>query len=404
MDFSELIKSLLGITDDFSVDKIVTNETSKEIEIHLNYISNRYNFDNKEFPIYDFAPERRWQHLNWFEYRTFLICSLPRYVNSEGKVKTIDISFAPKSRSYTHKFSQHVISFLQEIRVQSTTAKLLNTTAYIVRSIMEDAVENALEKRGFINDFKNISLDEKAYKEGHEYATILIDSDKDCVINLAQGRKEKSVKALFFEVNEQEKQPQIERINIDMWKPYMNVMKELAPKALQVHDKFHLFKKLSDAIDKTRKSELSENPILINQKYTFLKNQENRTEAQQRSFEIINKTNLKTAEAWVVRENFKSVFQPNHWNDMIKLYDNWLDNSTQANIKYVTDVINTFKRHRNGIVNAILTQTNSGKHENLNGKIQSVLAKARGFLNFQRFKINVMFYFGNLQLIPLKFY
>ncbi len=33
MDFSELIKSLLGITDDFSVDKIVTNEISKEIEI-----------------------------------------------------------------------------------------------------------------------------------------------------------------------------------------------------------------------------------------------------------------------------------------------------------------------------------------------------------------------------------
>jgi transposase len=89
---------------------------------------------------------------------------------------------------------------------------------------------------------------------------------------------------------------------------------------------------------------------------------------------------------------------------MIKLYDSWLENSTQANIKYVTDVINTFKRHRDGIVNAILTQTNSGKHENLNGRIQSVLAKARGFLNFERFKINVMFYFGNLELVPLKFY
>jgi transposase len=181
-------------------------------------------------------------------------------------------------------------------------------------------------------------------------------------------------------------------------------MRELSPKALQVHDKFHLFKKLSDAIDKTRKSELAENPILINQKFTFLKNEQNRTEAQQKSFELINKASLKTAKAWVVRENFKAVFQPNHWNDMIKLYDSWLENSTNANIKYVTDVINTFKRHRNGIVNAILTQSNSGKHENLNGRIQSVLSKARGFLNFDRFKINVMFYFGNLELTPLKFY
>jgi transposase len=404
MDFSDLLKSLLGITDNFSIVEIVTNESLKEIEIRLKYISNRYQLEDVDYPIYDLSPERRWQHLNWFEYRTFLVCSVPRYRSTDGKVKLIDISFASKSRSYTNKFSQHVIAFLKEIRVQSITSKLLNTTPYIVRSIMEDAVENALEKRGLVTDFKNISLDEKAYKPGHEYATILIDSDKDCVINLAQGRKEKSVKALFFEVNEQETQPQIERINIDMWKPYMNVMRELSPKALQVHDKFHLFKKLSDAIDKTRKSELAENPILINQKFTFLKNEQNRTEAQQKSFELINKASLKTAKAWVVRENFKAVFQPNHWNDMIKLYDSWLENSTNANIKYVTDVINTFKRHRNGIVNAILTQSNSGKHENLNGRIQSVLSKARGFLNFDRFKINVMFYFGNLELTPLKFY
>jgi hypothetical protein len=43
----------------------------------------------------------------------------------------------------------------------------------------------------------------------------------------------------------------------------MNVMKKLAPKALQVHSKFHLFKKLSDAIDKIRKSELAENPLSL---------------------------------------------------------------------------------------------------------------------------------------------
>ena len=48
------------------------------------------------------------------------------------------------------------------------------------------------------------------------------------------------------------------------------------------------------------------------------------------------------------------------------------------------------------------TQTDSGKHENLNGRIQSILAKARGFLNFDRFRINVLFYFGKLNLTPLK--
>lgn len=139
---------------------------------------------------------------------------------------------------------------------------------------MEDAVENALDMRGEIQDFEHISLDEKSYAKGHEYATILIDSDKEYIVELTEGRKEKSVKILFGCINNQEIQSQIKRVNIDMWKPYMNVMSEIAPQALQVHDKFHLVSKLSDAIDKTRKQEVKENPILLNQKYTVLKNTE----------------------------------------------------------------------------------------------------------------------------------
>ena len=401
MEFSDFLKKLLGIGSDFEVSEVTVEEKSKEINIHLNYIPKRYTVQGKGYPIYDQAPERKWQHLNWFEYKCYIICSIPRYVNSEGKVTTIDIDFAPKSRSYTNKFSQQVILYLQTVRVQSTVANLLNTSSYIVRSIMEDAVQNALSTRGFITDFKHVSLDEKAYKPGHEYATILIDSDKECVLNLIEGRKEKSVRALFFELNEQENQPQIELVNIDMWKPFMNVMKELSPYAMQVHDKFHLVKKLSEAIDKTRRNEIKENPILTKQKYSVMKNQENRTENQQKIFEEMTKVNLKTSEAWAVREDFRTVFNPNHWSDKLYLYKIWIENASKKNLKYVNEVIETFKRHTQGIENAIITDTTSAKHENLNGRIQSVLAKARGFLNFDRFKINVMFYFGNLNLLPL---
>lgn len=396
MNITEFINEILGIGSDFEAEKILFTEANKEIHIHLKYLPKTYKKEGVDLRIYDHAPERKWQHLNWFEFKCYLVCSLPRYITPDGKVATIEVPFAPRSRSYTHKFSEAVILYLQTIRVQRTVAKLLQTTAYIVRSIMEDTVNRALEARGFINDFKNVSLDEKAYKDGHTYASILIDSDKERVLNLVEGRNENNVKALFFELNEQEYQPQIEVVNIDMWKPFMNVMRELSPYALQVHDKFHLVKKLSEAIDATRKDELKDNPILIKQKYTVLKNEQNRTEQQQRNFETIAKANLKTSKAWVVRENFKSVFKFNHWEDKLILYKNWLEDASKKNLKQVNKVLETFKRHHQGIVNAIVTGTTSGKHENLNGRIQAVLAKARGFLNFDRFKINIMFYFGKL--------
>ncbi len=68
----------------------------------------------------------------------------------------------------------------------------------------------------------------------------------------------------------------------------------------------------------------------------------------------------------------------------------------------MSEVIKTFDNHLTGIFNAITTQSTSAKYENINRRIWSVITKARGFFNFDRFRINAFFYFGNLDLIPQK--
>jgi transposase len=70
--------------------------------------------------------------------------------------------------------------------------------------------------------------------------------------------------------------------------------------------------------------------------------------------------------------------------------------SKEKGLPFVNAVIKTVKNHLQGVVNALITHTDSGKHENINGRIQAVIAKARGFFYFYRFRINVLFYFGNL--------
>ena len=365
-------------------------------------MNSAYTLNNKRYAIYDLCEEREWQHLSWFDYKCYIVCRLPRYVKEDKKVAVIETNFAPKGRSYTHLFSSKIITLLQTVRVQKTVAEILQTTAYIVRSVMEDAVEKATNERGLITDFENISIDEKAYAKGHEYATILIDSDKEYVIDMQEGREEKSLETLLYLVNEQETQPQLKRINIDMWKPYMNIMTKLAPQALLVHDKFHLVKKLSEAINKTRQKEVAKNDLLIKQKYTVLKNAENRTVKQQEQFKMIDEANLKTAQAWHIRENFKLLFDVCSTQNAKELLEEWIKESRAKSIYNVNLVLKTFERHLEGIINAITTRTSSAMHENMNGKIQSVIAKARGFINFERFRINVLFYFGNLKLTPQK--
>ena len=97
---------------------------------------------------------------------------------------------------------------------------------------MEKAVENGLDERGEINDFEHVSIDEKAYRKGHKYASILIDSDKGYVMELTEGRAEKDVKALFFSLNSREEQPQLKSVTMAMWKPFMNTIKDIAWQAI----------------------------------------------------------------------------------------------------------------------------------------------------------------------------
>jgi transposase len=402
--FDEFLKEMLSLSDDYSVVSITKDDIAETIFINIKYNKEFYLESGEYFKIYDLAPERTWQHLSWFQYQCYIVCRLPRYINKDKKVKTVQPTFANSMKGYTLLFASYIILTLQKIKVQQTTADLFKTTTYIVRTIMEEAVEKGLTKRGIISGLVNVSLDEKAFLKGHNYATILIDSDKGHVVEMTEGRKGEHVKSLFFMVTDQEKQPQIQRVNIDMWEAYMNTMTEIAPNAIQVHDKFHLVGKLSDSINQTRKQEVKTEPLLKLNKYTVLKNEENRTEKQQTAFELINQANLKTAQAWKIRENFKDIFSLTKIDEIKDTYEKWIKDALDSGIKYVINVVETFQRHKEGIMNAFITKTNSGKHENTNGRIQAVLAKARGFRNFERFRINILFHFSNLELLSLKTY
>lgn len=402
--FEDFMKEMLGLSDDYSVVSIEKDDIAETIFINIRYNKVFYLESGEYLKLYDLAPERTWQHLSWFQYQCYIVCRLPRYINKENKVKTVQPNFASSMKGYTLLFASYIILALGKIKVQKTTADLFKTTTYIVRTIMEEAVELGLMKRGIVSDLVNISIDEKAFLKGHKYATILIDSDKGHVVEMTEGRKGEHVKTLFFLVTDQEQQPQIKRVNLDMWEAYINTMKEIAPNAIQVHDKFHLVGKLSDSINQTRKQEVKTESLLKLNKYTVLKNKENRTERQQTAFELIDKANLKTAQAWKIRENFKDIFALTTIEQIKDAYERWIKDSLDSGIKHVRNVIDTFERHKQGIINAFITKTNSGKHENTNGRIQAVLAKARGFRNFERFRINILFHFSNLDLLPLKNY
>src|SRR5207302_2179122 len=74
------------------------------------------------------------------------------------------------------------------------------------------------------------------------YATILVDLEKRCTIDLLPDRKEETLTAWLLP------HPEIEVISRDRGGEYAAAAKKGAPQAQQIADKFHLLKNLRDGL------------------------------------------------------------------------------------------------------------------------------------------------------------
>jgi transposase len=84
------------------------------------------------------------------------------------------------------------------------------------------------------------------------------------------------------------------------------------------------------------------------------------------------------------------------------LFINWAQDSFMQGIKEVNKVIMMLLNHVRGVVNALISNLNNAMAERLNGKIQELKFVGRGYSLFKNFRSAILFFYGGLDLYPLK--
>ncbi len=95
---------------------------------------------------------------------------------------------------------------------------------------------------------------------------------------------------------------------MDMWKPFRNSTKTLAPQASILFDKFHVLRHLGEALD-TVQSEYArlsgkDRRFIKGQKYTLLSGRENLTLEGRQSLTLLLATNKRLNTAYLLKESF----------------------------------------------------------------------------------------------------
>ena len=264
---------------------------------------------------------------------------------------------------------------------------------------MHRAVERGMSRRDPAERYFYLSIDEKAIHKGHDYISILSDEATGVVIDVVGGRTKESVDKLCKNALSEDQRAEVKTVCTDMWDAFIYGAETYFPNALHCYDNFHLVKYLNMAVDKVRRREVRTQEELKRTKYLFLKDKLNFTEKQRIKFEAISTGNYLVSRAWQIKENFRDIQFRQDRAEAISMYAYWRMDARHAKIKEIDEVVEMFDRHQKGIINAIQTGANNARAERINGSIQEIKTIGRGYRKTENFRIAILFFHGNLNMI-----
>lgn len=107
-----------------------------------------------------------------------------------------------------------------------------------------------------MNGIEAIGIDEEAARKGHRLPTLVYQIDVGCrrLLWIGEERKLETLER-FFRVFGKNRTEKLKYICSDMWKAYRTVVRQRAPSATPILDRFHTVKLFNKAIDQVRVGE-----------------------------------------------------------------------------------------------------------------------------------------------------
>lgn len=403
----ELYQQLLGLRDPWRVTEVRIDFEGRKVEVWIEGPPEEALCPDcgKGYRIYDHRGERQWRHLDTLQFQTILHCRIPRVECPGHGVKSIEVPWAEKNSRFTALFERLAIDVLLGCQNQTKAMGVLKLSWDEVHLIQEKAVQRGLPRRSE-SGVQHLGVDEKSFLKGQSYATILSDLDEARVLDVAPDRKEGSLVELFKRIPEKHRE-EIAAVAVDRWEPYRKAVQAWLPEAAIVHDKSHIAKSWGEAVDKVRRAEhkslLKEGAEdLKGTKYLWLTNPEKWTDNQKPQFKELKDKGLKVGRAWALKELFSSLWEYRYEKPARNFFKKWDWWATHARLKPLAEVAQRLKRHLENILTYLRHRITNAVAEGLNSKIPQIKSVARGFRNFENFRIAILFYCGKLDLYPHK--
>jgi transposase len=349
-------------------------------------------------PGYDTLSVRRWKHVPLWGIPVELVYA-PRRVECRAcGVKVEEIPWA-QGKSPLSIFLSVVLATWAKLVAWQVVGRIFGFHWNTVRKAVRDLVEYGFKHRD-LTGVGCLGIDEISRRKGHIYHTQVYDLTTPRLLWSGEERKSESLEKFFKELGESIRGT-VDAVCCDMWAPYIEVIKKRFPNALLVFDKFHIVRHLMEAVDKVRKEEarkLKDKGIelLKGTKYIWLKNPWNLTDKQRVRLSELEKVNLKTHRAYLLKEAFRKFWDYTYPASAEKYLRQWFWWATHSRLEPMRDFAWTLREHQEEILNYFHMRITNATVEGLNNKAKAISHRAYGYRTAKTFKLALYHGLGKL--------
>jgi transposase len=402
MKDTKLFAAALALKPPWYIKKIDFRDTAqgeKELHIEVDHQKRvKFEYEGELCPVHDHQL-RSWRHLRFFQHDCYLHARVPRVKTESGEVRLVAVPWAEPGSSFTLLFELDVLKLMDKGMSASAVGRHYSFDSRIASRIVGRHVSNALATQE-LRTVKDLSVDETSRKKGHNYLTILCDRQAKKVVGVSLGKDQKAVGQALIDMEARgADRATVRSVTLDMSRSYIAACESYLPQAEMVFDRFHLVKKLNEAIDTIRRAEQKQfKEALKHSRYLWLRNASKLSQKQQQRLDLLKEAFPNLGQAYRLKELFREVFDAAQFIKRLKPLNEWIKMAWDSGIKPIQEFVNMLHDHWYGIKTYFKRLANNAFAEGVNLKIQEIKRIARGYRNPHNFILMIYFKLGGLDL------
>jgi transposase len=414
-----LFTTALGLQSPWHVAKVELSTGKRRIDFEVEHTGARSACPAcgaEHQRIHD-RVRRSWRHLDFFQFEAWLHAEVPRVQCSGcGKTTQLAVPWAREGSGFTLLFEALSLSLCQEMPVRQAAKQMRVAPKRLWRRVRHYV--EAARAQDKMAGVRYVGIDETSVKRGHEYITVVHDLEAKRLLFATPGRDHSTLEAFAQDLCAHGGDPQaIEHACIDMSAAYAKGIGKSLPNAQISYDRFHVVALANAAMDEVRREEMRNSAAAVRQAvgvhskktlrqllWGMRKNPVSWTPAQLDAMHRLQRSNLKSARAWRLKQALRQVYQQAGASNCEAIAQaamkKWLSWACRSRLEPFKRLAATLKAHFGGVVRGMLDGRSNAYVEAMNGLLQQTKTAARGFRNIENFIAMAYLRMSRLEHLP----